>query len=56
MFTQKELDEHWQHASPGGGFVTSEWQPAITLAPGQVIERGGRWVRVERESTDQRWV
>lgn len=41
--TQAELDQHWQHASPTGGFVASEWRNANTFAAGQVIRVDGRW-------------
>lgn len=41
--TQAELDQHWQHASPTGGFVTSEWRNADTFTAGQVVRLEGCW-------------
>lgn len=38
--------EPWQHSSPGGGFVSSDWTPAAQLEPGHVVRRGG-WVPIE---------
>lgn len=35
--------EPWQHSSPGGGFVSTEWLPADKIEPGMVARVRGAW-------------
>lgn len=44
---QASLDLDWQHASPTGGFVTSDFYPRDRVEVGHVVQVRGRWAVVQ---------
>ena len=44
---QASLDLDWQHASPTGGFVTSDFYPRRSVEVGHLVQVAGRWAVVQ---------
>jgi hypothetical protein len=44
---QVELDEKWQHSSPTGGFVTSDYWPRFNVERGHLVQVKGVWAVVQ---------
>lgn len=44
---QVSLDLDWQHASPTGGFVTSDYWPRFNVERGHLVQVKGQWAVVQ---------